>query len=212
MIVTSTNIGIRKEILWNNKLVSTGIFKNPTSEGIFLDKTDVRNDAVIDRKYHGGIDKACYAFSENNYSKWQELYPELTLNPGMFGENLTIKELKESELFIGDIFQIGEAIIQVSEPRQPCFKLNLRFNSNIAVKQFFNFGDSGVYFRVIKPGLVMPNDTLILTESSQFKHSISAVFKAVYEKPNELLLQEFISNPQLSESIKIDLKKKWQIS
>ena len=137
MIVTSTNIGIRKEILWNNKLVSTGIFKNPTSEGIFLDKTDVRNDAVIDRKYHGGIDKACYAFSENNYSKWQELYPELTLNPGMFGENLTIKELKESELFIGDIFQIGEAIIQVSEPRQPGCKLNLRFNSNIAVKQFF---------------------------------------------------------------------------
>src|SRR5690606_29793566 len=127
MKVISTNGGERRSVRWSGKMYETGIFKFPVKEGISLGFSDVVGDAVVDRKYHGGEDKACYAFSKDEYSFWENRYPKIEFTDGMFGENLTIEGLNETELFIGDTFQIGDAIIQVSEPRQPCVKLNIRF-------------------------------------------------------------------------------------
>ena len=95
MIVKSVNIGAKRTIDYKGKIVETGIFKFPVKQAIFLGEEDVEKDAVIDRKYHGGIEQAVYGYSENHYEYWKKLYPKLDWQYGMFGENLTISNLEE---------------------------------------------------------------------------------------------------------------------
>ena len=178
MKVISVNIGEKKTVLWKNKTYETGIYKFPVAGSIFLGEEDVDKDVVIDRKYHGGIDQAVYAYGENHYTYWQQLYPHLDFNYGMFGENLTITNLLENKLYVGDIYQLGQAKIQVSKPRQPCFKLGIRFQDINIVKQFWNTTKSGVYFKVLKTGKVAKNDALILLEKAKNTPSIAEVYES----------------------------------
>ena len=104
MKIISTNIGERKEIDWKGKKVTTGIFKYSVDQPIFLDVETVKEDTICDRKYHGGIDQAVYGYSLKHYDYWKELYPETEFEYGMFGENLTIDDLEETELHVGDTF------------------------------------------------------------------------------------------------------------
>lgn len=176
MKVISINIGKRKSIQWKNKTYETGIFKYPVKDAIFLGKKDVVNDDVIDRKYHGGIDQAVYAYSENHYDYWKKLYPDLEFNYGMFGENLTVTDLDEELITIGSIYQLGEAKIQVTKPRQPCVKLGIRFQDATVIKQFWNSTKSGIYFKVLETGKVANKDVLILLEKANNTPSIAEVF------------------------------------
>ena len=96
MKVVSVNIGEKRTVNYKGKIVETGIFKSPVETPIFLGETGVETDAVIDRRYHGGIDKAVYAYSQNHYAYWKKIYPELDWKFGMFGENLTISNLEET--------------------------------------------------------------------------------------------------------------------
>ncbi len=150
MEIISTNIGQRKTVTLNGKRYETGIFKYSVNHHLQLGKLDVHGDNVIDRKYHGGIDKACYLYSEDHYPYWKNNYPELDWKHGMFGENLTVKNSNEKKIYIGDTYEVGSSIIQVSQPRQPCFKLGIRFKNQSITKKFIDYGYSGVYFRVIK--------------------------------------------------------------
>ena len=167
MIVKSVNIGEKKIINYKGKIIETGIFKFPVNQPIFLGVLDVENDAVIERRYHGGINKAVYAYSENHYDYWKNLYPDLEWQFGMFGENLTISNLEETEINIGDTFQLGETIIEVTQPREPCMKLGLRFGTQKVLKQFWNSTKCGIYFKVIKTGHVNTGDKL--TPIEKFK-------------------------------------------
>ncbi len=176
MKIISINIGKRKSIQWKNKTYETGIFKYPVKDAIFLGKKDVVNDDVIDRKYHGGIDQAVYAYSENHYDYWKKLYPDLEFNYGMFGENLTVTDLDEELITIGSIYQLGEAKIQVTKPRQPCVKLGIRFQDATVIKQFWNSTKSGIYFKVLETGKVANKDVLILLEKANNTPSIAEVF------------------------------------
>jgi MOSC domain-containing protein YiiM len=153
MHVVSTNVGDAVTITFNGKEVHTGIFKHPVSGPIRLGKEDVEGDSVIDRRHHGGLDKACYLYSADHYPFWRGLYPHLDWQWGMFGENLTVAGLDESELRIGDTFRIGTAIVQVSQPRQPCFKHGVRFGDPDAVKKFIEAEKPGVYVRVLEEGV-----------------------------------------------------------
>ena len=127
MKIISTNIGSPVIFSWKGREVATGLFKYPVPSPIMLEKEDVTNDHVIDRRYHGGTDKACYFYSADNYDYWKSLYPKMEMQFGMFGENLTVEGLSEENINIGDVFKIGNAVVQVTQPRQPCFKLNFRF-------------------------------------------------------------------------------------
>lgn len=178
MKVISVNIGGKRKIQWRKKLIETGIFKFPVEEPIFLDIEDVKNDNVIDRKYHGGIEQAVYAYSDNHYEYWEKLYPDLELNYGMFGENLTITNLDETNIHVGSIYQLGEAAIEVTKPRQPCYKLGVRFNSEKIIKQFWNSTKSGIYFKVLKTGNVTKNDDLILLKNAIDNPTIAQVYKS----------------------------------
>jgi MOSC domain-containing protein YiiM len=176
MIVKSVNIGEKKVINFKGKIVETGIFKYPVKTPIFLGEEDVENDAVIDRKYHGGIDQAVYAYAENHYEYWKNLYPNLDWQYGMFGENLTISNLEETEILVGSTYKLGQVILEVTKPREPCFKLGLRFGTQAVLKQFWNSTMCGVYFKVLKTGKVAVGDTLELIEKSKNTLTIAEVY------------------------------------
>lgn len=176
MKVVSTNIGKKTTLLWKGKEVVTGILKKPTEVPIVLGLEDVLKDDVIDRKYHGGIDQAVYAYGEQHYKYWQELYPEIEMKPGFFGENLTIAHLDEAAIYVGDIFELGTAIVQVTKPRQPCMKLGVVFGTQKVLKQFWNVPKSGLYFKILQEGVVKKGDDLKLIEQIKNSKSIAEVY------------------------------------
>jgi MOSC domain-containing protein YiiM len=176
MEIIATNLGERREIDWKGKKITTGIFKFPVNEPIFLDVEEVAKDAICDRNHHGGIDQAVYAFSAEHYSYFKELYPDLDWEYGMFGENLTLSECEETSLHVGDTFKVGETIIEVTKPRQPCMKLGVRFNDMKIVKQFWNTDKSGVYFKVLQTGYVQKGDKFELIKRDETMPTIAQIY------------------------------------
>jgi len=144
MRIISTNIGARKEIDWKGKIVTTGIFKFPVTHSIFLDVGSVMGDEISDKKHHGGILQAVYGYSYKHYEYWESLYPKVNFQKGIFGENLTIDDLDETDIHQGDTFKVGEAIIEATVQRNPCMKLGVRFDDMSIVKQFWNTTFCGV--------------------------------------------------------------------
>jgi MOSC domain-containing protein YiiM len=208
MRVVSTNIGESVAINYRGKIEKTGMYKSPVDQPIFLAANDVLDDSVVDRKYHGGADKACYWYSEKHYEFWKKKFPQLDWNFGMFGENLTISDLNEDQIKIGDIFLIGSAKVQLTQPRQPCYKLNYRFNCDSMLRQFIEAGFPGVYIRVLQEGKVAKGDNLLLLERREESLSIREVYKMLYESSkNEMQLEKALSDPALASSCKKDLKK-----
>ena len=181
MKVIATNIGQPTTINWKGKKVTTGIFKYPTIEPIVLEKEDVLGDAVIDRKYHGGIDQACYLFSADKYDYWKALYPELDWNWGMFGAKITIQGFDETKIHIGDILKIGEVTVQITKPREPCFKLGIRFNNQKVLKDFIKLALSGAYVKILTEGKVSKNDEVIIIERNTQNLTVQNSFKKIYE-------------------------------
>lgn len=161
MKVIATNIGKRITVQWKNKAIETGIFKKPTQHAIFLRTEDVVGDIVVDRKHHGGIDQAVYGYSARHYEYFKELHPDLDWEFGMFGENITFNDLNEEEITVGSTYELGECLLEVTKPRQPCYKLGIRFGTQKIVKQFYNSSKSGIYFKVLKTGHVKTDDTLV---------------------------------------------------
>ncbi len=212
MRIVSTNTGEPKTIEWNGKKVLTGTYKYSVPGPVFLGKENVDNDSVMDRKHHGGIDKACYLYSADHYTYWGKLYPTLEMPWGMFGENLTVEGLFENNIHIGDIFQAGEATVQVTQPRQPCYKLGIRFENSMVVKQFVESGFPGVYVRILKTGNIMAGDHLVCLEK-QKTVSVQEIFKLLYTPEfSKEAIEEAINNPWLAESCRRDLLKRWRNS
>lgn len=208
MKVISTNIGNPTTFLWNGKEEQTGIFKYPVLKPLFLGKTDVQKDTVIDRLHHAGVDKACYLFSSDQYPYWKSIYPELNWDWGMFGENLTIEGLDESQIRIGDIFKIGNATVQVSQPREPCYKLGVRFKTQEILKRFINHARPGTYVRILEEGSVVKGDTLELIEKSKNPLTIKQLYELLYTKEKNLeIVQLAITNLSLPEYKRKRLKK-----
>ena len=208
MKIISTNIGEIVEIDWHGKKVMTGIYKYPVDNPIFLEKEDVLNDHVIDRRYHGGLDKACYLYSSDHYRFWQSHYPDLDWQWGMFGENLTVEGIDESLIRIGDIYRMGKALVQVTQPRQPCFKLGVRFGNQKMVREFFESPYPGVYVRVLSEGAVEVGDEMILEKQADESMTLTEVFSLFTQQINNTtLLRQAIEIPELADACRKDLKK-----
>jgi len=208
MKIISTNIGKPAIIEWRGQKVETGIYKFAVQSPIFLGIDDVMDDHVIDRRYHGGSDKACYLYSADHYSFWQNKYPNQDWKWGMFGENLTVSGLNESEIRIGDRFQIGDAEVQVTQPRQPCFKLGVRFGDQSIVSDFWTLPYPGVYVRVLSPGEVKTGDEMLLIERNPASLSVSQVFSIFHQnRSNVELIQRAIAEPFIAASCRLDIEK-----
>lgn len=158
MKIISTNIGERKTVAYKNKTVETGIFKYSTDSPVFLDKEDVKGDAICNRENHGGVLQAVYGYSLKHYDFFKPHYPDVKWEHGIFGENLTIDYLDETKIHIGDTFKVGEAILEATLQRNPCYKLGIRFNNMKIVKHFWNTTMCGVYFKVLQTGYVKNGD------------------------------------------------------
>lgn len=212
MKVLSTNISKPQRIFYNGKEEETGYFKEESELGIFLGETEVKDDFVADKVHHGGPDKACYLYGYTHYNYWKDLYPNLEWSKGMFGENLTIDVLDESQLFIGDSYQLGDAVIQFSQPRQPCYKMGIRFLDPEMPNKFRLAPYPGIYARVLQPGLVRKGDEMILKKRSQNPLSVRTVFELLYAKhPDKSVLESALSNPDLALRAKDYLKQKHKI-
>lgn len=210
MKVISTNIAEPTTILWKGKEEKTGIYKKPTDEPIYLGKEDVKGDHVIDRRYHGGIDKACYVYAADHYSYWKDKYPDLDWTYGMFGENLTVDGFDEHQVKIGSIYSLGTAKVQISRPRQPCYKLGVRFGTPKIIKQFIDSLYSGVYMRVVEPGEVKQGDVFVMEEEHTQGISIAELNTVLfhYEKGKHTgLLEKALNDSLVSDSDKKYFRK-----
>lgn len=136
--------------------ITSGIAKQPVQqESLHLDWLNLEGDRQADLRVHGGRDKAVYAYPAEHIERWNaDLQPETPYGPGRFGENLTTRGWLEDAVHIGDIWAWGDALLQVSEPRHPCFKLGMRTGRRDIIKRMEANGRSGWYLRVLQPGQV----------------------------------------------------------
>jgi MOSC domain-containing protein YiiM len=160
MKVVSINVGLPQEVPWHGRLVTTGIFKNPVEGRVALRKLDLDGDRQADLSVHGGLDKAVYCYPLEHYSYWKKKLPGRNLPPGSFGENFTTEGLLEGKVHIGDQFRVGSAEVTVTQPRLPCYKLGVKFDSDDMVKKFLETGRTGFYIRVTREGEVGTGDEI----------------------------------------------------
>ena len=201
MIVVSTNIGEPRHIVRNGVKTKTGIYKKPVNHPIYLGKEVVHGDEVSNRKVHGGEFKACYLFGEENYRYWEELYPDLNWHYGMIGENLTITNLDETKLIIGDIYKLGTALIQITQPREPCATFGTKIGDMQALKHFVKQATPGTYVRVLEEGPVTTGDTMELVQSTYNSISISDFFNLIFDRDkNQEHLRLIMDNDALPQS------------
>ncbi len=174
MQIISCNIGTRTPIVFNHRTIYTGIFKRPVSTPLYLSPDGVEGDAVTDRRVHGGPNKACYLYSKDHYPYWQQRFPKLDWHYGMFGENLTVAHLDEHHIRRGDILRIGQEVLaEVTGPREPCFKLGIRFGDQTIVRLFQSVPYCGFYVKILHPGFVSPGDTIEIIQPHAYNPSIA---------------------------------------
>jgi len=152
MRVVSVNVGLPREVVWKSISVQTAIFKQPVAGAVAVRELNLAGDQQADLTVHGGSEKAVYAYPAEHYEHWRKQLSDVSLSWGAFGENLTTAGLWEDKLCIGDLLRVGSAVLQITQPRMPCYKLQLRFNRDDMIKRFLVSGRSGFYFSVIERG------------------------------------------------------------
>src|SRR6476661_4202830 len=172
--IKSINIKGKAELLVaDHQSTRTAFRKEPiTSDTIFLSMTGLEGDTVVHTKYHGGNDKAVCCYNADRFEHWKKTL-QVNLEPGAFGENLTLtgKVANEEHIFIGDRYKLGEAIVEVSEPRGPCYIIGIRHNIKVFPALCQQTGYTGFYLRTIATGTVKPTDKLIHLSSHPAKIS-----------------------------------------
>jgi MOSC domain-containing protein YiiM len=207
MIVESINIGLPKKEIFHGKPITTGICKKPVSGQVTLRALGFDGDGVADTRNHGGPDKAICVYSLDHYPFWEKTLG-IKVPAAAFGENLSVSNLKEDDVCIGDIFLLGTAAVQISQPRQPCKTLAARYGRNDLVKLVVNSGYSGFYFRVIQEGVVKKGNPLILKDEDPQKISVAFANRIFHhDRKNREGIESVLAIPALSESWQRSLRK-----
>jgi MOSC domain-containing protein YiiM len=162
MKLLSIQVGLLREVRWQKRTVSTGIFKEPIHGPVMLRTLNLDGDRQADLTSHGGTHKAVYVYPGEHYGPWRAELPDVELPWGAFGENFTTEGLLEDEVHIGDRFRIGEAEVVVVQPRMPCFKLGMRFGDPEMIARFLASRRSGFYLAVLREGRVEAGDPIEL--------------------------------------------------
>jgi MOSC domain-containing protein YiiM len=183
MQIVSVNVGTPRIIGRAGREILTGIFKAPLQGPVVVRTLNLDGDKQADLKVHGGIYKAVYAYPAEHYPFWGSIYPELELRWGSFGENLTTVGMNESAVCVGDRFSVGTAILQVTQPRRPCFKLAAKFDDDEIIDTFSASGRSGIYFSVVREGKLQAGDEMELVHRDPERFSIADMLQ-LYSSPN----------------------------
>ncbi|MCZ6671289.1 MAG: MOSC domain-containing protein [Acidobacteria bacterium] len=160
MKLISVNVATPREVSHEGKPVRTGIFKEPVRGRVRLGTMNLAGDSQAAREVHGGIHKAVYVYTLENYEYWKRELGRDELPHGQFGENFTVEGMSEGEVHVGDVFRVGGAMVEVTQPRQPCFKLGIRIGMAEFPRMFLRSGRVGFYLRVLIEGEVGAGDRI----------------------------------------------------
>jgi MOSC domain-containing protein YiiM len=186
----SVQVGVPRTVLLEGGEVSTGIFKAPVQKRVQMRALNLEGDRQADLSVHGGRDKAVYAYPSEHYAYWKKELPGVELPWGSFGENLTTQGLLEGDVFLGDRFAIADAEVVVTQPRIPCFKLNLKFQRDDMAKRFLASLRSGFYFRVLREGEIGAGDEIVRVHQDENRVSIFDALKVYLGAPESDELRE----------------------
>jgi MOSC domain-containing protein YiiM len=187
MKVLSVNVALPRLVAWKGQTFKTGIFKKPVAGPVMMRRLDLDGDRQADLSVHGGPYKAVYAYPSEHYVFWRKELPEMELPWGQFGENLTTEGMNETEIHIGDVWRVGQATVQVTQPRVPCLKLAAKFQRDDILQRFVQSGRSGFYFSVIEEGLVAAGDSIELLQEDENGVSVSDI-NSIYYQGTDLTL------------------------
>ena len=166
------------------RLVPSGIFKVPADGPVALSRESLEGDVQVDRRYHGGPEQAVYAYASEHAAHWsRELETPEPLPPGFFGENFTTENLLEDGVAIGDVYRVGAALVAVTRPRSPCFKLGLRVGSPRFLRTFLGSGRLGFYLRVLEEGDVQAGDLIERIGRDSRPVFVSELVRLLYSRP-----------------------------
>ncbi len=208
MKVLSVSVGQPREVVVDDRLVRTSIFKSPVTGRVPIRNNNLAGDAQSDLSVHGGRAKAIYAYPHEHYAFWRQQLPGVELQPGHFGENLTIEGLLEEDVNLGDRLTIGSAELLVTQPRLPCFKLGIRFGREDMVKRFFDSRRTGFYLSVAVEGDLGAADAIEIVERHPAAVSIPELLRMyLKERVASDRLREAIAIPALSDSWRRDFQK-----
>jgi len=160
MKLLSVNVSLPKPVAHGDETVVTGIFKEPVGGPVMLRRLNLEGDGQADPQNHGGEYKAVYAYAIEHYEFWKRELGRDGFPPGQFGENFTVQGMTEDDIHIGDAFRVGSALIQVTQPRSPCYKLAVKMGLPNFPKQFLASGRVGFYLRVLEEGEVGAGDAV----------------------------------------------------
>lgn len=160
---------------------TTASYKRVQQDAIAVTFNGLYGDEVADTVHHGGVDKAVFANSYENYSSWSEFLGVDALPFGALSENLTLQGLHESTVTLGEIHQIGTAIFQVSQPRKPCWKISKRWNNRAFTHEIYTSGLTGWYYKVLQEGMVQAGDSVQILQKEALNISILEANEAFKE-------------------------------
>lgn len=177
MKVISVNVGLPRQVVWKGSTVETGIFKEPVDGPVAVGQVNLAGDRQADLTVHGGPQKAVYGYPAENYEYWRKELPDVPMSWGAFGENLTTQGLQEDRVFIGDRMRVGTAVLVVTQPRMPCYKLELKFQRDDMIKRFLMSGRSGFYFSVIEAGEVSAESEIEILERDPNRVTVTDIVR-----------------------------------
>ncbi|UVI27640.1 MOSC domain-containing protein [Paenibacillus spongiae] len=198
--LVSLNAAMPIQVKHGNKEVLTGIFKLPVQERLHLGKLGLTGDGQGDLVHHGGEDKAVCVYSEQHFPYWEREWGQAP-EAGAFGENFTVSAMTEEQLSIGDVLRIGGAVVQVSQPRQPCFKLAMKHGRPDLALKVQSSGYTGYYFRVLQEGDVGCGDELILESAHPAGVTIAEANRVMHrDKTDLVVIRRLLDISELSKS------------
>jgi MOSC domain-containing protein YiiM len=210
--VLSVNLGLPREVVTDDRVVRTSIFKSAVSGRIPVRRHNLAGDRQADLSVHGGRAKAVYAYPHEHYDFWRAQLPGVDLQPGNFGENLTVEGLLEDAVHVGDRLAIGSSELVVTQPRLPCFKLGIRFGRADMVRRFLDSRRSGFYLSVAVEGDVAAGDAIETVERHPAAVSIPELLRIYLgEVTDPARLREVVAIPALSDAWRDDLRRRLDV-
>ncbi len=196
MHVVSVNVGEEQPIRHGKPSGKTGIYKTPRAEPVLVTPLGLEGDAIVDTENHGGLDQAVYVFTVPDYA-WWSAHIARPLEPGTFGENLTLSALESATLNVGDRLRVGEILLEITAPRIPCVTIAARMEDAQFVKKFRYAEKPGVYCRVIETGYVRVKDAVTLIPYQGPAVGVLELFRGFYNKKQltEHELRRFLAVP-----------------
>jgi MOSC domain-containing protein YiiM len=208
MQLLSLNVSRPKTIDYQGKPLQTGIFKEPVGTRLMLAVSQLEGDGQGDLINHGGADKAVCVYCAEHYAYWEDKL-QRKLAYGAFGENFTVTGLLEHDVRIGDIYEVGDALVQVSQPRQPCFKLGVKHNEPQLPVLVQETGYTGYYLRVLRPGAVGAGSELRLIERDAAGITVAEANRLKYEDKQDIAgIKALLAVEALSDSWRKSFEKR----